>query len=184
MLRGRLTTLGAAIDPWWARDDTLSEPDLGDFVSKGLVGECIAEKEAAVQLWQRIDDLVRAIHFPDAATGRFARVSARYGVCKYSAIAAGWTVILLLRSGLGRLASAGGRGAAVPQPARAESAWRRPGAAGGHRALPRLAGIARLDGLRPLGLALALVVSHSQRWRCRHCRDCRLYWSVQFPGGL
>jgi hypothetical protein len=99
VLRGQMSALGASVYEWWARDDTLSEPDLGDFVSKGLVHETIAEKQAAVALWQRIAALLQVIQFADAPTGEFACVSARYGLYKYQVIAAGWTALLLTEHG-------------------------------------------------------------------------------------
>jgi hypothetical protein len=99
VLRGQVSDLGAAIDPWWARDDTLSEPDLGDFVDKGLVEAAIDEKRDAVAMWSDIVEKMDRIPFASSPRQAFARVSARYGLCKYSVIAAGWTACLLAADG-------------------------------------------------------------------------------------
>jgi hypothetical protein len=99
VLRGQVSDLGAAIDPWWARDDTLSEPDLGDFVDKGLVEAAIAEKNQAMAMWSDIVEKMDQIAFASPPRQAFARVSARYGLCKYSVIAAGWTACLLAADG-------------------------------------------------------------------------------------
>jgi hypothetical protein len=99
VLRGQLTALGAEIDPWWARDDTMSEPRLGDFVDKGLVEAAIAEKGRAVALWRGIADRMATVRFADAERQAFAEVSARYGLYKYGIIAAGWTAGLLVEDG-------------------------------------------------------------------------------------
>lgn len=94
VLRGQLTTLGANIDLWWARDDTLSAPDLKDFIARGLVYKAVDEKRQAVELWGQIEDLARQIDFGDAATKDFVVTSCTYGRIKYSIIADGWTVLL------------------------------------------------------------------------------------------
>jgi hypothetical protein len=94
-----LTNLGAEIDLWWARDDTLSEPQLSDFLSKGLVEESISEKQRAVALWRDIAAQMPHIRFSDPARQTFAEVSATYGLLKHSVIAAGWTACLLAADG-------------------------------------------------------------------------------------
>jgi hypothetical protein len=99
VLRGQASDLGAAIYPWWARDDTLSEPDLGDFVDKGLVEAAIDEKRQAVTMWGEIVANMDQIAFASPPRQAFARVSARYGLYKYSVIAAGWTACLLAADG-------------------------------------------------------------------------------------
>jgi hypothetical protein len=95
VLRGQLTTLGASIDVWWARDDTLSAPDLSDFINKNLVDKAIAEKQQAVEMWRQIENLSRQIHFASAPTQRFVETSTTYGRIKYDVIAQGWTILLL-----------------------------------------------------------------------------------------
>jgi hypothetical protein len=99
VLRGQVSDLGAAIDPWWARDDTLSEPNLGDFVDKGLVEAAIDEKGQAVAMWGEIVEKMDSISFGSRPRQAFARTSARYGLYKYSVIAAGWTACLLAADG-------------------------------------------------------------------------------------
>jgi hypothetical protein len=99
VLRGQLTTLGARIDVWWARDDTLSAPNLRDFISKGLVDKAIDEKHQAVDMWRQMEDISKQLHFPDASTQRFVTTSVTYGRIKYDIINQGWTVLLLGQQG-------------------------------------------------------------------------------------
>jgi hypothetical protein len=99
VLRGQLTTLGANIDVWWARDDTLSAPNLNDFIKKGLVEKALAEKHQAVEMWTRIEDLSKQIAFADPATRDFVVTSATYGRIKYAIIEQGWTILLYGRLG-------------------------------------------------------------------------------------
>ena len=96
---GQLTTLGAKIDLWWARDDTLSAPDLKDFVAKGLVDKAMAEKHEAVEMWMKIEELSRQIAFADAGTRDFVVTSCTYGRIKYAIIEQAWTILFLGRAG-------------------------------------------------------------------------------------
>jgi hypothetical protein len=126
VLRGQVSNLGAAIDPWWARDDTLSTPDLSDFVDKGLVDAAIDEKGQALAMWGDIVEKMDHIQFASASRQAFARVSARYGQCKYSVIAAGWTACLLAADGAKNGAYRSERiREAVARYDQAWSAWRR-----------------------------------------------------------
>jgi hypothetical protein len=95
VLRGQLTTLGAKIDLWWARDDTLAAPDLSDFIKRDLVEDALREKHQAVEMWDRIEKLSREIHFADARTQDFVETSCTYGRIKYSLIEQAWTILLL-----------------------------------------------------------------------------------------
>ena len=95
VLRGQLTTLGAKIDVWWARDHFLGAPDLSDFIKKGLVDKALAEKADAVRMWRRIELLANQLTFPDPATKEFVVTSAAYGRIKYAIIEQGWTILLL-----------------------------------------------------------------------------------------
>jgi hypothetical protein len=99
VLRGQLTNLDAQIDVWWTRDDKLGNPDLSEFLRKGLVEMAIAEKEEACTMWQRIVELAMQIHWPNPEMRAFVVTSAKYGLCKYEVIRQGWTVLLLGRSG-------------------------------------------------------------------------------------
>jgi hypothetical protein len=94
VLRGQLTTLGAKIDLWWARDDTLAAPDLSDFIKKGLVEKALGEKHDAVEMWQRMEELAEQINFPDASMKDFVVTSCTYGRIKYSIIEQAWTILL------------------------------------------------------------------------------------------
>jgi hypothetical protein len=104
VLRGQLTTLGAQIDVWWARDDYLKAPDLSDFIAKGLVEQALREKHEAVTMWERIETLARQIDFKDAATKNFVATSATYGHIKYAIIEQGWIILLY-----GKLGDAAGK---------------------------------------------------------------------------
>lgn len=95
VLRGQLTNLGADIDVWWARDDTIAEPKLHDFVAKGLTEAAIVEKRAALDMWREIETLLGRIRFITPERQMFARVSASYGRIKYAIFAAAWTALLL-----------------------------------------------------------------------------------------
>ena len=75
VLRGQLTTLGAKINVWWTRDHFLGEPDLSDFIQKGLVAKALAEKAESVAMWQRIEKLAHEIHFADTNIQEFVEVS-------------------------------------------------------------------------------------------------------------
>ncbi len=93
VLRGQLTTLGAKINVWWARDHFLGEPDLSDFIKKGLVEKALAEKAESVAMWKRIEQLAREIHFANTNTQEFVEVSCTYGRIKYEIIEQAWTVL-------------------------------------------------------------------------------------------
>ena len=99
VLRGQLTTLGAKINVWWARDHFLAEPDLSDFIKKGLLEKALAEKAAAVAMWRQIEKLAHEIHFADANTQEFVEVSCTYGRIKYEIIQQAWTVLFYGKSG-------------------------------------------------------------------------------------
>jgi len=93
VLRGQLTTLGAKINEWWARDHFFDEPDLSDFIKQGLVEKALAEKAESVAMWKRIDKLAQEIHFADTNTQEFVEVSAAYGRIKYEIIQQAWTIL-------------------------------------------------------------------------------------------
>jgi hypothetical protein len=99
VLRGQLTTLGAKVNVWWARDHFFEAPDLSDFVKKGLVENALAEKAEAVLLWRRIESLAREIKFADRETQEFVEVSSSYGRIKYGIIQQAWTILLFAQQG-------------------------------------------------------------------------------------
>lgn len=99
VLRGQLTTLGAKIDVWWARDHFFEEPDLSDFVKHGLVDKALAEKAEAVAIWREIERLAGEIRFADEATAKFVKTSATYGRIKYSIVEQSWTIIFAGKAG-------------------------------------------------------------------------------------
>ncbi len=99
VLRGQLTTLGARIDLWWARDHFLAAPDLSDFVKKGLVDKALAEKAESVQMWSQIESLSRQIHYPNQHLQGLIVTSCTYGRIKYAIIEQAWTILFLGRAG-------------------------------------------------------------------------------------
>lgn len=99
VLRGQLTTLGAKINVWWARDYFFDEPDLSDFIKKGLVEKALAEKAKSVAMWKRIEQLAHEIHFTDTNTQEFVEVSCAYGRIKYEIIQQAWIVLFAGKSG-------------------------------------------------------------------------------------
>jgi hypothetical protein len=99
VLRGQLTTLGAAIDLYWNRDDKMGFLDLTDFIFKGLVERSIQEKQEAVAMWQQMEALASLITFPSPDTTDFVRTSCGYGRMKYTVIAHGWTAVILGQQG-------------------------------------------------------------------------------------
>jgi hypothetical protein len=99
VLRGQLTTLGAPVDVWWARDYFFEAVDLSGFVQRGLVEKALAEKAEAVALWRRIEKLAGEIHFADDATRDFVVTSAAYGRIKYSIVEQAWTILFAGRAG-------------------------------------------------------------------------------------
>jgi hypothetical protein len=99
VLRGQLTTLGAKINVWWARDHFLEAPDLSDFAARGLVDKALAEKAEAVSLWRRMESLAKEIQFADDATREFVITSVAYGRIKYSIVEQAWTILFAGRAG-------------------------------------------------------------------------------------
>ncbi len=99
VLRGQLTTLGAAIDVWWARDHFFEEPGLKDFVKRGLVEKALAEKAEAVAIWREIERLAGEIQFADPETAGFVKTSATYGRIKYSIVEQAWTIFFTGKAG-------------------------------------------------------------------------------------
>lgn len=93
VLRGQLTTLGAKIDVWWARDHFFEAPDLSDFDKQGLRSKALAEKAEAVALWNEILRIAQTIHFPNPQTAAFVRTSADYGRIKYAIIEQAWLIL-------------------------------------------------------------------------------------------
>jgi len=93
VLRGQLTTLDAKVNVWWARDHFLAEPDLSDFIRKGLVEKALMEKADSVAMWKHIEVLAQEIHFADTNTQEFVEVSCAYGRIKYEIIQQAWVVL-------------------------------------------------------------------------------------------
>lgn len=107
VVRGQLTMLllpeslsgGKTLDIWWCRDDKLGDPNLSEFIDKGLVEAAINEKREARRIWNRISSLASRINWPTAAMKEFVMTSVAYGGFKLDVIRNGWTVLLLGRQG-------------------------------------------------------------------------------------
>jgi hypothetical protein len=92
VLRGQLTTLGAKIDVWWARDHFFEAPELADFDRQGLRSKALTEKAGAVTIWRDMEELAGKIHFPDPETAAFVRTSTTYGRIKYAIVEQAWRI--------------------------------------------------------------------------------------------
>lgn len=82
----------------WMRDDRLGgcdqlAPVLDYLGTHGLFEEALAEKDQAVELWQKIHQLAAQISWPDEATGTHVRASADYGLRLFDWIRHGWYVM-------------------------------------------------------------------------------------------
>lgn len=98
VLRGQCSLLGP-VDKIWARDDTISAPNLGYFITNHLVATALAEKKEAVADWNEIEKLSRQIHFADKQTQDFVETSAAYGRIKFSIFEQAWRILLYGQEG-------------------------------------------------------------------------------------
>jgi hypothetical protein len=83
----------------WMRDDRLGGRHqlaaVLDYLNKNNLGPAaLAEKNEAVQLWEKINALAGEIHWPASATGEFAKISAAYGLRLFRIVEQGWRVLL------------------------------------------------------------------------------------------
>lgn len=79
------------IEPWWQRDDKLTDADL-----KGVdETKVLAEKGRATAEWQKIETLSRQIHLKNASDQEYLQVSSTYGRIYFSIIEQLWTLQLL-----------------------------------------------------------------------------------------
>jgi len=98
VLRGHCSLLGP-VDVIWARDDFMAVPDMGYFITNGLVTKVLAEKAEAVAMAGQIEKLARQIHFADKTTQEFVETSATYGRIKFSLFEQAWAILLYGRIG-------------------------------------------------------------------------------------
>lgn len=99
------------INPWWIRDEYMggiTAPDFNnheeawgrlneDFqriIDQNLVDEILAEKQQAVQIWEKIEILSQSISTGDEQLKDYLKVSCTYGRIKYEIIHQAWIVIL------------------------------------------------------------------------------------------
>ncbi len=88
----------------WMRDDRLGGREqlrlvLAHLADTGQLDAALAEKAEAVAIWERISHLAHTIHWPDPATGDFAKCSAEYGLRLFRIVEAGWRVLAAGTSG-------------------------------------------------------------------------------------
>ena len=93
VLRGQCSLI-KPVDLWWARDDTMSVPDLSAFNTSNLVAAAIAEKDESVADWKKMETWAHEIHFADSVTQEFVETSCAYGRIKYSIFREAWAVLL------------------------------------------------------------------------------------------
>jgi hypothetical protein len=89
---------------WWMRDEFLSgidgeeEPLYTAFqtlYAKGLLQKAVAEKQEAVALWTKIDQLGRQVTMTNKQDEQYIAVSCRYGLLLHRIIAEGWHIMAL-----------------------------------------------------------------------------------------
>jgi hypothetical protein len=81
------------INPVWSRDNFISPPPLPkDPVARDRV---VAQKDEAVELWQKIVALGDAVKVPDSKTDEFLKTSTRYGLYLYRIYEAGFHLAAL-----------------------------------------------------------------------------------------
>ena len=83
----------------WMRDDRLGgrlqlQPVLDYLGEHNLYAAALQEKEEAVALWGEIQSLAEAIRWPEASTGDFVKISAKYGQRLFRVVEQGWRVLV------------------------------------------------------------------------------------------
>jgi len=82
VIRGRRSVnYSNDINTWWTRDEYIGFPKVPNNPAEIKV--ILAEKDTAVQQWQQIVKLSESIHFKDAKTTDFVKVSSKYGLYLY-----------------------------------------------------------------------------------------------------
>jgi hypothetical protein len=96
--------LGEAVLPVanWMRDDRLGGLRQLSLVIDRLINRndadaALLEKAEAVALWNRMADLTRRIHWPDATRAEQVRVSLEYGRLLFSIVEQAWRIMILGR---------------------------------------------------------------------------------------
>ncbi|MFZ0035580.1 MAG: hypothetical protein WAK60_11420 [Sedimentisphaerales bacterium] len=80
VIRGISSTY-ADVSPWWTRDQYIGWPELPK--EKDKLNRLLAQKDEAVDMWEKIVSLADSIDFPDKETGQYIQVSCRYGLHLY-----------------------------------------------------------------------------------------------------
>ena len=80
VIRGRQSLI-ERIDNWWTRDQYIAVPPLPKHLAN--LAPFLGEKDQAVARWREMVTLADSLHFPDAATGDYVKVSCRYGLHLY-----------------------------------------------------------------------------------------------------
>ena len=107
VLRG-IASLKGGVNTWWTRDhyiggveDTASPMGqaVDQIIHDGRVEEIISERAQSVLLWRKIEELANQLENPNRELLDFIRVSCSYGLICFEVFAAGWTIMLLGKSG-------------------------------------------------------------------------------------
>lgn len=98
IIKGQYSAMGDVFVNW-TRDDNIT----GDFfqrvyfdrmIERGLVEDYLKEKEEAVLIWKRIEQISKNLHFQSDDLNNFVRTSCTYGRIKYELFAASWHIML------------------------------------------------------------------------------------------
>jgi len=79
-IRGRVSTY-SDVSGWWTRDQYIGWPKLPEETDRQK--RLLAQKDEAVDMWEKIVKLADSINFPDTETAEYVRVSCRYGLHLY-----------------------------------------------------------------------------------------------------
>ncbi len=90
----------AHFNVWWIRDQYMSDMHMLNTFFDYLIREnkvemAIREKQEAVGIWRKMEELAQKIRMDDPENEEYLRVSVTYGRIKYEIIANGFTAVLL-----------------------------------------------------------------------------------------
>jgi hypothetical protein len=88
------------LTPWWTRDhfiygQEMIRPFLQRAIDEKIVDKVLEEKEVAVKMWLKIEELSRKIEWSDNKNKEYLMVSCTYGRIKYEIFYNSWKVLLL-----------------------------------------------------------------------------------------
>lgn len=91
VIRGRASTKGK-INVWWTRDHYIGVPP-------NMTKQALLEKQEAVVIWKKIEQLSKQLTIADKQLLDFIQVSCSYGRIKYEIFDASWQITDLKRKG-------------------------------------------------------------------------------------